>query len=83
LGSLRNETKLGEIGPGNNEGNQKQVKVVKRTHFAMLPLVFLLNCSQANILISRVLAHNLPPYHEAALVKEIKAVSPKTCQWRI
>jgi hypothetical protein len=55
---------------------------LERKLFAMLPLVFVLNCYQANILISRVVANKLPPHHEAALIKEIKAVSPKTCQWR-
>jgi hypothetical protein len=48
----------------------------------MLPLVIFLNCSQANTLIARVIAHDLPSKHEAALIHEIKMVSPKSCEWR-
>jgi hypothetical protein len=48
----------------------------------MLPLIVLLNCQQANILVSRVIAHQLPSKNEAALIREIKSVSPKHCEWR-
>lgn len=48
----------------------------------MLPLLVLLNCSQANILISRVISHNLPPKQEASLIREVKSVTTKNCQWR-
>jgi hypothetical protein len=49
----------------------------------LLSLAVWLNCSQANTLIARVIAHNLPTHNEAALIREIKMVSPKTCDWRI
>jgi hypothetical protein len=49
----------------------------------MLPLIVLLNCQQANILVSRVIANQLPPKNEAALIREIKTVSPKHCEWRM
>jgi hypothetical protein len=50
---------------------------------ALLPLAIWLNCSQANTLITRLIAHNLPPQQEAALIKEIKSVSPRACEWRM
>lgn len=50
--------------------------------FAMLPFAIWLNCFQANTLIARLIAHQLPPQHEAALIHEIKSVSPKKCDWR-
>jgi hypothetical protein len=49
---------------------------------ALLPLTIWLNCSQANTLIARVIANNLPPNNEAALIREIKSVSPRSCEWR-
>lgn len=49
----------------------------------LLPLTVWLNCSQANTLIARVIAHDLPPKNEAALIREIKTVSPKHCDWRM
>jgi hypothetical protein len=48
----------------------------------MLPLIIFLNCQQANTLIARVIANKLPPSQEAALIQEIKSVSPKHCEWR-
>jgi hypothetical protein len=48
----------------------------------MLAFAIWLNCAQANTLIARVIAHNLPPQSEAALIREIKSVSPKHCDWR-
>jgi hypothetical protein len=56
---------------------------VETQTFAMLPLAIWLNCAQANTLIARVIAHNLPSKSEAALIREIKSVSPKHCEWRI
>jgi siroheme synthase len=50
---------------------------------ALLPLAIWLNCSQANTLIARLIAHNLPPQQEAALIKEIKSVSSRACEWRM
>lgn len=49
----------------------------------LLPLAVWLTCAQANTLIARVIANNLPPQNEAALIREIKSVSPKRCEWRI
>lgn len=50
---------------------------------ALLPFAIWLNCSQANTLIARVIAHDLPSKSEAALIREIKSVSPKSCDWRM
>jgi hypothetical protein len=49
----------------------------------LLPLTIWLNCAQANTLIARVIAHQLPAKNEAALIREIKSVSPKQCDWRL
>jgi hypothetical protein len=49
----------------------------------LLPFAIWLNCAQANTLIARVIAHSLPPKNEAALIREIKTVSPKHCEWRM
>jgi hypothetical protein len=84
MGSLRNETQLRETGEGDSKGNPKEVKVCVETQtFAMLPLAIWLNCAQANTLIARVIAHQLPLKQEAALIREIKSVSPKHCEWRL
>jgi hypothetical protein len=48
----------------------------------MLALAIWLNCAQANTLIARILYHNLPSQQEAALIREVKSVSPRTCEWR-
>jgi hypothetical protein len=49
----------------------------------LLPMMVFLTCGQANTLIARVVANNLPPQNEAALIREIKLVSPKKCDWRM
>jgi hypothetical protein len=49
----------------------------------LLPLTIWLNCAQANTIIARVIAHKLPPKTETELIREIKTVSPKHCEWRI
>jgi len=48
----------------------------------MLPLAVWLTCAQANTLIARVIANKLPAHNESALIREIKSVSPKKCEWR-
>ena len=49
----------------------------------LLPMMVFLTCGQANTLIARVIANELPKKNEVALIREIKAVSPKTCEWRL
>lgn len=53
------------------------------TMVALLPFAIWLNCSQANTLIARVIAHDLPQKNEVALIREIKSIAPKSCDWRM
>jgi len=49
----------------------------------LLPMTIWLNCAQANTLIARVIAHKLTKEAEIGLIREIKSVSPKHCEWRM
>lgn len=83
MGSVRSQAQLVEDGGGNYKGIQKQVKFrCGNANFAMLPLAVWLTCAQANTLIARVIAHNLPNQSEIELIREIKSVSPRKCEWR-